>query len=161
GVSRQPAGTAGAPFDWRRAGLAAAAAKWELSVPPVPILALASGRATPVEAAALTTLYVLFITVVVHRHLRLARDVPRVLTECGLIIGGILLVMGVALGLTNYLVDAQILDRVVDWATQVTHSRILFLLALNGFLLLAGCIIEIYPAIMILAPLVTHLGSAF
>jgi tripartite ATP-independent transporter DctM subunit len=162
GISRQPARNARAdPVDWRRIGLAAAAAKWELSVPLVPMLALGSGRATPVEAAALTTLYVLVIIVAVHRDLRLTRDVPRVLIECGLIIGGILLVMGVALGLTNYLVDAQILERVVSWATEVTGSRVLFLLALNAFLLLAGCVIEIYPAILILAPLVTHLGAAF
>jgi len=150
-----------APFDWGRVRLALAAAKWELSVPLVPIVALSTGIATPVETAALTALYVLFITVAVHGDLRLTRDVPRVMTECGLIIGGILLIMGVALGLTNYLVDAQIPDRMVTWATDTIGSQFLFLLALNAFLLLAGCVIEIYPAIMILAPLVTHMGKAF
>jgi TRAP-type C4-dicarboxylate transport system permease large subunit len=83
------------------------------------------------------------------------------MAECGLIVGGILLIMGVALGLTNYLVDAQIPDRMVTWATDTIGSRFLFLLVLNVFLLLAGCVIEIYPAILILAPLVTHLGKAF
>ena len=150
-----------APFDWRRVRLALAAAKWELSVPLVAIAALSTGLATPVEAAALTALYVLFITVIVHGDLKLTRDVPRVMAECGLIVGGILLIMGVALGLTNYLVDAQIPDRLVTWATDTIGSRFMFLLALNAFLLLAGCVIEIYPAILILAPLVTHMGKAF
>jgi C4-dicarboxylate transporter, DctM subunit len=156
-----PRAVAPASFDWRRVRRALAAAKWELSVPLVPILALATGLATPVETAALTAVYVLFITVVVHGDLRLTRDVPRVMAECGLIIGGILLIMGVALGLTNYLVDAQIPDRMVTWATETIGSQLLFLLALNVFLLLAGCVIEIYPAILILAPLVTPLGKAF
>jgi tripartite ATP-independent transporter DctM subunit len=150
-----------APLDWQRVRRALAAAKWELSVPLVAIAALSTGLATPVEAAALTALYVLFITVFVHGDLRLTRDVPRVMSECGLIVGGILLIMGVALGLTNYLVDAQIPDRMVTWATDTIGSRFLFLLVLNVFLLVAGCVIEIYPAILILAPLVTHLGKAF
>jgi tripartite ATP-independent transporter DctM subunit len=162
GIWHQPASTGPrVPSDWRRVRLALAGAKWELSVPLVPIVTLSTGLATPVETAALTALYVLFVTVIVHGDLRLTRDVPRVMTECGLIVGGILLIMGVALGLTNYLVDAQIPDRMVTWATDTIGSRFLFLLALNVFLLLAGCVIEIYPAIMILAPLVTHMGKAF
>lgn len=162
GISRQPPRRReSGPFDWQRVRTALAEAKWELSVPLVPIVALSAGLATPVETAALTALYVFTITVFVQRDLQLVRDVPRVMTECGLIIGGILLIMGVSLGLTNYLVDAQIPDRMVVWATETIGNRFLFLLALNVFLLLAGCIIEIYPAILILAPLVTRMGAAF
>jgi tripartite ATP-independent transporter DctM subunit len=148
-------------FDSGRLRLALAGAKWELSVPVVPIVALGTGLATPVESAALTALYVLVITVIVRRDLSLARDVPRVMAECGLIIGGILLIMGVALGLTDYLVDAEIPDRLVTWAREVIGSKYLFLLALNILLLAAGCVIEIYPAIMVLVPLVVHVGTAF
>jgi tripartite ATP-independent transporter DctM subunit len=161
GIRKQPSrGETRAPFDWRRVRLALAAAKWELSVPLVPIVALSTGVATPVETASLTALYVLIVTVFVHHDLKLT-DVSRVMTECGLIVGGILLIMGVALGLTNYLVDAQVPDRMVAWVADTIGNRFLFLLALNAFLLLAGCVIEIYPAIMILAPLVTHMGKAF
>jgi C4-dicarboxylate transporter DctM subunit len=150
-----------APLDVGRIRRSVAAAKWELSVPLVPFGALASGIATPVESAALTALYVFFITTVVHRDLDLRRDVPRVMSECGLIIGGILIVMGVALGLTDYLVDAQVPDAVVAWVNATVGSRVGFLLALNVFLLAAGCLIEIYPAIMVLAPIVTQLGQVF
>jgi tripartite ATP-independent transporter DctM subunit len=153
--------TARAPLDVRRIRRSVATAKWELSVPLVPFGALASGIATPVESAALTALYVFFITTVVHRDLDLRRDVPRVMSECGLIIGGILIVMGVALGLTDYLVDAQVPDAVVAWVNATVGSRVGFLLALNVFLLAAGCLIEIYPAIMVLAPIVTQLGQVF
>lgn len=159
GESRTP--RRGAALDIGRIGRTLIAAKWDLSVPLVAVGALASGIATPVESAALTTLYVFFITTAVHRDLDLYRDVPRVISECGLIIGGILIVMGVALGLTDYLVDAQVPDALVVWVTSTLTSRIGFLLLLNVFLLAAGCLIEIYPAIMVLAPIVTQLGRVF
>jgi tripartite ATP-independent transporter DctM subunit len=150
-----------APFEWGKVRDALVAAKWELSVPIVPIISLSTGFATPVEAAALTALYVFFLTVFVHHDLRLANDVPRVITECGLIIGGIMLIMGVALGLTDFLVDAQIPDHMVTWVTHTIRSQFIFLLVLNASLLIAGCVIEIYPAIMILAPIVTRIGQAY
>lgn len=150
-----------AAFDWHRVRVAIGAAKWELSVPLVAMLSLASGIATPVESAALTALYVFIVTVVVRRDLHFRHDAPRVAAECGLIVGGILLVMGVALGLTDVLVDAQVPERIVGWASAAGGDRYLFLLGLNLVLLAAGCVIEIYPAIIVLAPLVTPLGKAF
>lgn len=162
GVWRQPrVGARAAPFSWSRVRAAAVAAKWELSLPAVPILALASGLATPVDAAAVTALYAFVIVALVHRDLGLARDLPRVMAECGLLIGGILLVLGVALGLTNYLVDAEVPDRLVEWARGAISSPWVFLLALNAVLLAAGCVMDIYTAIVVLAPLVTPLGVAF
>ena len=148
---------------WQPARMRAAlrAAGWELSVPFVPIAALGSGLATPVESAALTALYVLFVTTVVRGDLSIARDVPRVMAECGLIIGGILLIMGVALGLTDFLVDAEVPGRLVAWAKQAIGEKWLFLLMLNLALLGAGCVIEIYPAIMVLVPILVPLGRAF
>lgn len=162
GLWRQAARPGPAPkFDAARARAALAAAKWELSVPLVPLLALSSGLATPMESAALTAVYVLFVTTVAHRDLHVARDLPRVMAECGLIIGGILLIMGLALGLTDYFVDAEVPGRLVAWAKESIGSRTAFLLALNVVLLVAGCLIEIYPAIMVLVPIVTHVGVAF
>ena len=149
--------------EWQpaRVRAALASAKWELSVPLVPMLALGSGLATPVESAALTSLYVLFVTAVVQRDLSLRRDVPRVMAECGLIIGGILLIMGLALGLTDFLVDAEVPGRLVAWAKQAIGAKWMFLLVLNAALLAAGCVIEIYPAIMVLVPILVPLGRAF
>jgi len=162
GVWRQPRRSAtGTAFSWQRVRAALRAAKWELSLPLAPVAALASGIATPVEAAAVTALYALVIATLVHRDLSLTRDLPRVVAECGLLVGGILLVLGVALSLTNYMVDAEVPDRLVEWVRQSIHSRWAFLLALNGVLLLAGCVMDIYTAIVVLAPLVTPLGLAY
>jgi tripartite ATP-independent transporter DctM subunit len=148
-------------FDWRQVGAALDGAKWELSLPVVAVLALTSGLATPVEAAAVTALYAFVITTLIRRDLGIVRDVPRVVAECGLMIGGILLVLGVALSLTNYLVDAQIPDILVAFVTQTIEHRWMFLLALNLLLLAAGFIMDIYTAIVVLVPLIVPLGQAF
>jgi len=101
------------------------------------------------------------VTTLVHRDLRLRRDLPRVIAECGLMVGGILLILGVALGLTNYLVDAQVPGKLVEWVTRTIDSRFAFLLALNALLLLAGCVMDVFTAIVVLAPLVTPIGLAY
>jgi len=148
-------------FDWPEARAAMWAAKWELLVPVVALTALFAGFATPVEAAALTAFYTFLVAVVVHRDLHLFRDVPRVMTECGLLVGGVMLILGVALGFTHYLVDAQIPDAAVEWATATIHSKWIFLLGLNFVLLVVGGLVEIYAAIVVVVPLLVPLGLAF
>jgi C4-dicarboxylate transporter DctM subunit len=73
----------------------------------------------------------------------------------------VLLILGVAMGLTNYLVDIQLPERAVAWATQAIQSKWLFLLALNLLLLAAGCVMDVFSAIVVLAPLVVPIGLAF
>ena len=148
-------------FEWTETGHALWDAKWELAMPVVASVGLFSGLATPVEAAAFTALYAFLLETLVHRDLKIARDVPRVATECGLLIGGVLLILGVSLGLTNYLVDAEIPTRAVEWTTRTIHSPLLFLLLLNVFLLVVGCLMEIYPAIVVEVPLLVPLGAAY
>ena len=151
----------GKRFDAQEAGNAIKAAKWELALPLVAFAALFGGFATPVEAAALTALYAFVIAVVVHRDLGSKRDVLRVVTECGLLVGGVLLILGVALGFTNYLVDAQVPDRAIEWATATLHSRWAFLAALNLFLLLVGCVMDIFSAIVVVVPIIVPVAAAF
>jgi tripartite ATP-independent transporter DctM subunit len=148
-------------FDLHEAGRAIAAAKWELLLPVVAFAALFGGFATPVEAAAITALYAFAVTTFVQRDLSLTRDVPRVLVECGLLVGGVLLILGVALGFTNYLADAQIPDRAIEWATGTLESRIAFLIALNVFLLLVGCVMDIFSAIVVVVPIIVPVAHAF
>ncbi|TMH63875.1 MAG: TRAP transporter large permease subunit [Betaproteobacteria bacterium] len=162
GFSRAPRVVhAARKLDWREARAALLAAKWELLLPPVAFLGLFGGFATPVEAAALTAVYAFIVEVLVYRDLGLRSDVPRVMAECGLLVGGVLLILGVALGFTNYLVDARIPERAVDWVTGAIHSRWMFLLALNLFLLVAGCLLDIFSATVVLVPLMVPLGIAF
>jgi len=148
-------------FVWQEARTAAWDAKWEMLVPVVALTTLFSGFATPVEAAAVTAFYTFFVAVVIHRDLHLFRDVPRVMTECGLLVGGVLLILGVALGFTHYLIDAQIPDLATDWAKATIHSPWIFLLGLNVVLLVIGGLVEIYAAIVVVVPLLVPLGIAF
>src|SRR6516225_949867 len=136
-------------------------AKWELSMPLFASIALFSGLATPVEAAAATAFYAFLVATVFHGELKFFRDVPRVMAECGLLIGGVLVILGVSLGFTNYLVDAEIPAHAVEWTTHTVHSPFLFLLLLNVFLLVVGCLMEIYPALVVEVPLLVPLGAAF
>jgi C4-dicarboxylate transporter DctM subunit len=149
------------PFVLREAWTATWATKWELLVPVVALVSLFSGFATPVEAAAITAFYTFFVSTVIQRDLKLFSDVPRVMTECGLLMGGVLLIIGVALGFTHYLVDAQIPDHAVEWATANIHSKWLFLLLLNVILLAIGGLVEIYAAIVVVVPLLVPIGIAF
>jgi tripartite ATP-independent transporter DctM subunit len=159
-AARHEARSTAARFDAVQAWRAISAAKWELALPVVAVVALFGGFATPVEAAALTATYA-FVVVVMRRELHIVRDVPRVVAECGLLVGGVLLILGVALGFTNYLVDAQLPDRMVEWATGTIESRWVFLLALNGFLLVVGCLMDVFSAIVVVAPLLIPVGLAF
>jgi len=158
GPRRAPEGRA---FDARRAWSAVREAKWELLTPAVAFAGLFSGMTNAVEAAAATALYVLIVETVVHRDLHIVRDVPRVMAECGLLVGGILLILGVALGFMNYLVVAEVPARAVEWTTGAVHSPLLFLLLLNVFLLVVGCLMDIYSAIIIQVPLLVPLGIAY
>lgn len=134
------------------------AAKWELLMPAVSLATLFSGWATPVEAAAVTAAYALLVEVVVHRDLHLVRDCPRVMAEAGMLVGGLLLILGVALGLTNYLIDAQVPNALAEWSLAHVSSRWLFLLGLNLVLLVVGSVVEIFAAIVVVVPLLVPIG---
>jgi tripartite ATP-independent transporter DctM subunit len=148
-------------FDRGEAGRAVWAAKWELLLPVVALVALFGGFATPVEAAAVTAFYAFVVETFFYRDFKGPRDVARVMAECGLLVGGVLLILGVALGFTNYLIDAQIPSRAVEWVTGAVHSKYAFLLALNVCLLVVGCVMDMYSAIMVVVPVIVPLGMAY
>jgi tripartite ATP-independent transporter DctM subunit len=147
-------------FDWTEAWKAFWEAKWEMLIPVVAIGSLFLVPTT-VEAAAITATYALFVATVIHRDLHPWRDLPRVITECGLLVGGVLLILGVALGFTHYLVDAQVPDQLVAWSTATVKNKWLFLLGMNLVLILVGGLIEIYAAIIVVVPLLVPIGTAF
>jgi C4-dicarboxylate transporter, DctM subunit len=165
----------GAQFDVGAAWRAIWEAKWELLLPVVALGALFSGFATPVEAAAVTALYAFIIETFVYRDLkwlrsqvpaelepgRLPPTILKVVTECGLLIGGVLLILGVANGFTNYLVDAQVPAKMVEWTKTSIHSPWMFLLLLNLFLLGVGCLMDIYSAIVVVVPLIVPIGKVY
>lgn len=148
-------------FDRIEAGQAIWAAKWELLLPVVALVALFGGFATPVEAAAVTAAYAFAIESFVYRDFKGPRQIAGVMAECGLLVGGVLLILGVALGFTNYLIDAQMPSRAVEWVTGAVHSKYAFLLALNLCLLVVGCVMDMYSAIVVVVPIIVPLGVAY
>jgi tripartite ATP-independent transporter DctM subunit len=148
-------------FNGREALAALWGAKWELMVPMVALVAIFTGFATIVEAASLTVLYTFLTQTFIHRDLSLRKDLPRVLTKCIALIGGVLLILGVAMGFTSFMVDAQVPSNLLDWVQGNISSKIVFLLALNLFLLLVGCIMDIFSATVVVVPLIAPLAQAF
>lgn len=162
GMRRQPPETGRRrQFNRAEALRAVSEAKWELLLPVVALASLFGGIATPVEAAALTALYAFVVEVFLYRDLRIGRDFMRVLTETGLLVGGVLLILGVALGFTNYLIDAEIPMKALEWTTAAIHSPWVFLLLLNVFLLIVGCLMDIFSATVVVVPLIVPIGEAF
>jgi tripartite ATP-independent transporter DctM subunit len=136
-------------------------AKWDLGLPIIVIVAVVSGYATVVEAAALGCAYALIVEMAVFRDIHPTKDLPRVLATASTLVGSVIILLGVALGLSSWLVDAEIPSALLDWTTAHIKSPWLFLLALNVGLLLLGSVLEIYAAIIVLAPLVAPIGAAY
>lgn len=158
-VDRQNAAKTAGP-DFAAARRAAWQAKWEIFAPVVALGSLLGGLATPTESAALTALYALLSQAVAHREVDRAK-LRACLADCAEVIGGIMVILGMALGLTNYLVDAGIPDAAVDWAQAMLPNRFVFLIALNVFLLLAGALMEIFAAIVVLVPLLLPVAISY
>ena len=136
-------------------------AKWELALPAVVLGALLSGRATLVETSALTALYAAIVTGVVHRDFKLGAGLQQAFRECVVLIGGVLIILAVAKGFTAYMVDVDIPFRLIEWTQARIESPLLFLLALNVFLLLVGCFMDIFSAIVVVVPLISGIGAAY
>jgi tripartite ATP-independent transporter DctM subunit len=144
----------------RQALSAAWVAKWELAAPLVALGALGSGLATPTESAALTAAYAMLTQALAHRELGW-RLLGKTLSDCAQIIGGVMLILGMALALTNFMVDAGIPDLAVEWVQGVIPNKFVFLLVLCLFLFAAAALMEIYAAIVVLVPLLLPLAMAY
>ena len=148
-------------FGWPECRAALWGAKWELSIPFVVLGVLFSGFATLVETAAFTALYAAIIQGVIHRDFTLGRGLHQAFSECVVLIGGVLVILGVAVGFTAYLVDAEVPFLIVEWADEHIGSRLVFLLGLNLFLLLVGSLMDIFSAIFVVVPLMVPVAEQF
>ena len=148
------------PFVIREAIAAVREGIWELMLPVLIFVLYFTGLATHVETAAITVLYALFITVVVHRDYHI-RELGKVMLTCIPIIGGILMILAHARGLSYYIVDAEFPMKLTAWFSANIHSKYFFLLMLNVGLLIVGFFMDIYSAIMVVVPLIIPLGALF
>jgi C4-dicarboxylate transporter, DctM subunit len=136
-------------------------ASWELPVPFLILGAIYSGFATATETAVLTVVYVLLVKTLVFRELSITADIPRIMIESMKMVGAIMIVLGAALGLTNYLVDAFVPMRILEFMEGIVQSKIGFLLMLNLFLLVVGCMMDIFSAILVVVPLIIPIAEKF
>jgi len=149
------------PFTMREAGAAVWEAKWELLLPVVILFVIMGGYAVPVECAPVAALYAMIVQRYIHKDLPSWKDVIRVMSDCIALVGGVLVILSVAAGLTNYLVNAQVPSQLIDWTQAHIESKWVFLLALNVFLLLVGCVMDIFSAIVVVVPLIVPLAQVF
>ena len=147
-------------FSLKNSMKALSVAKWEIVIPILIILGLFSGFATLVECAALLVVYVLFIELYIYKDINL-KDIPKIVIDCATLVGGVLIILGFAMGFTGYLVDAQIPLKILHFVQQGIESKIIFLLALNILLLVAGCIMDVFSAIIVIVPLIAPLAAYF
>ena len=159
------------PFAWAAVGRALVAARWELPMPLVVLGGIYSGYFAISEAAAVTAVYVTVAQVFLYRDIRL-RELPRIAGDAMVMVGGILLVLGVALAFTNFLVDAEVPQRLFEFMQRHIDSAFAFLLLLNILLLALGAMLDIFSALVIMVPLLLpaavgygihpiHLGIVF
>jgi tripartite ATP-independent transporter DctM subunit len=148
------------PFAAGEAAAAVWEAKWELLMPVV-ILGSLLGGATTVQSSAFAALFALVVQRFVHRDLKSGSDVLRVVSASTSLVGGVLIILAVAVGFTTYLIDAQVPAKMVEWAQGNIQSQAMFLLALNGFLIIVGCLMDIFSAIVVVVPLIVPIAAVF
>ncbi len=148
-------------FSWRRVAVTTWRARWDLLLPVVPLVLIFGGFALPVTAAALTAAYAFLIAALVNRDLPRGERLIEVMCECGLLVGGVLLILGTAMGLTNLLITDHVPDRLTVWIAGAIDARWVFLLMLNLVMVVLGCLIEIFSAIIVVAPLIVPVALAF
>ena len=149
------------PFVWREVAGAVWEGKWELLLPAIVLIAIFGGFATIIEAAALTVFYSFGVQCLVLGDLSVRRDLPRVLAETVVLVGGVLVILGAAMGFSSYVVDAQVPAQLVAWTRAYIHSPWAFLLVLNVFLLVVGCLMDIFSATVVVVPLIIPIAAAF
>ncbi len=133
---------------------------WELPLPLVVLGGIYSGYFAVSEAAAITAVYVFLVEVVIYRDVKW-RELPQVMRKSMVLVGGILIILGAALGLTNYLIDAEIPMRLFNLFRAYTDSPYIFLILLNFFLLMVGCLMDIFSALIVVVPLITPVANAY
>jgi C4-dicarboxylate transporter DctM subunit len=135
-------------------------AMWELPLPLVVLGGIYSGYFAVSEAAAITAVYVFLVEVVIYRDIKW-RELPQVMRKSMVLVGGILIILGAALGFTNYLIDAQVPMKLFNLFKATTDNPYLFLFLLNLFLLVVGCLLDIFSALIVVVPLITPVASAY
>lgn len=148
------------PFSWQEARAALWEARWELPMPILVLGGIYSGFLAVSEAAAATALYVLIMELWLYKEIKFNR-LSGIMQESMMVVGGILLILGVSLAFTNFLVDAQVPSKMFDMIQASISSKLSFLILLNIILLMLGAILDIFSALVIMVPLLLPVATAY
>lgn len=148
------------PFSWSRLGRAILGAIWEAPIPVVVVVGIFTGFFTVSEAAIATTTYIVILTTLIRRDLRPAALVV-IARDSMMLIGGILMILGMTMAVNNAIIDEEIPQNIFEWVSGYMTGRYAFLVALNLFLLLVGCMIDIYAATVLLVPLIVPIAQNY
>lgn len=149
------------PFVLGNALRALRAAWGEVLLPVIVLVLLQTGRIGINEIASITVVWVLLLEVVLHRDVHVRRDLPRLVRESMVLVGAIILILALILGMNNFLTQAEIPRKILAALKEVIDGRVAFLLALNGFLLVIGCLMDIFSATVAVVPLLIPLSQEF
>lgn len=147
-------------FSWTELRAAAWAAKWELPLPVFVFAGIYGGFFAVSEAAAVTALYVLVTQMFLYREIRFVQ-LPRIMRDAMMMVGSVLLIVGVAMSFTNWLIDAEVPTRLFDFVRGHVHDKYTFLLLLTLFLLVLGMMLDIFSALVIMVPLLLPMAVGY
>ncbi|MBW2250674.1 MAG: TRAP transporter large permease subunit [Deltaproteobacteria bacterium] len=148
------------PFSGEEALATIREAAWEIPLPLFVLIGVYGGFLTISEVAAVTSIYIIVVEVFVYKEVKLSR-LPGIMRESMVVCGGILLIIGVSLAFTNYLIDAEVPMRLFELIQELVTSKIAFLILLNIFLLILGAILDIFSALIIIVPLILPVAASY
>lgn len=136
-------------------------ARFEIPLPFIVLGGIYGGFTTTSEAASITLFYVLIVECFLYKDLSLTKHLPKIIADSMTLVGAILLILCCALGMTNYLVDAEVPMKILEMMKTLITSKIMFLFTLNIFLLIVGCLMDIFSAIIVVVPLIIPIANEF
>jgi len=134
---------------------------WEVPIPLIILIGIYGGYFTASEAAVVVAFYVFIVEVFIYKDLSLFKDIPRVIRESMVLIGGIFVIIGAAFGLTNFLVDKEVPILLLEWTKNFITSKVTFLILLNIFLLVVGALLDVFASILVVLPLIIPIALEY
>jgi C4-dicarboxylate transporter DctM subunit len=147
-------------FELKEAASALGGSVWEILLPIIIITGYFTGTTTLIETGAVAVVYVVIVEVFILKELRFA-DLVTAGVKSAIIMGGVLIILAGAKALSYYIVDSRVPFALINWVETHISSRIVFLLLLNLALLIAGCLMDVFSALVVIVPLIIPLGEVF
>jgi C4-dicarboxylate transporter, DctM subunit len=161
GVKNHRRGIESKNFSWRQVVKRFTAGIWDWLMVALILVGVYGGFVTIAEVSAVVLVYVIVVECFILKEIHWRRELPSIMVESAMLAGAIVIILGMALGLTSYLVDAQIPNRILHFLSQLTENKYLFLAGLNLLLIGVGCIMDIFSAIVIVVPIIVPVAQSY